>query len=380
MPDPPLPRDQFPVTDNLLWLNHAGIGPLPVAATDAVTRAASEFTNRGGLAYEPLAERMEEVRLASARLMGVPVTDVAFVKNTTEGIAFAASGIDWRPGDRVVVPNYEFPTNVYPWTALRDRDVTVDLIEPVGPRRELPVELFEQALRERATRVLAVSWVQFGYGWRTDLAALGRLCREHGTLLCVDAIQGLGVVPADFEAWGVDVAAADSHKWMLGPHGIGVVSISPRARDQLRPLEPGWASVPYREQWDNLELHFDETARRYEGGTYNVIGIAGMGASIDLLLAAGIDAVWAHVDQLCQRLAEGVTAMGAEMRSVHEPDNRSGIVSFVVPGTNADEVVAGLEARSIFARQRAGAVRLSPHGYNTTDEIDRTLDALHDLT
>jgi cysteine desulfurase/selenocysteine lyase len=370
----PLPRGQFPVTQKYVYLNHAGVGPLPSVAVEAIAESAAAFRDEGGLAYERFELIMEHTRDASARLMGVPSTDVAFVKNTTEGIALAASGIDWRPGDRVIVPNHEFPSNVYPWIALRDRGVQVDLIEPIGPRRELPIELFEQALAQAPTRVVAVSWVQFGYGWRTDLAALGAMCREHDALLCVDAIQGLGVIPASFEAWGVDVASADAHKWLLGPHGIGVTYLSPRAREQLRPLQPGWASVPYREEWDNLDLEFDATARRYEGGSYNVITIAGMAASIDLLLATGIDNVWSHVDALCQRLATSLDDLGAELRSVHQGDARSGIVSFVLPGRETDEVVAALEAANVVLRARAGAIRLSPHAYNTVDEIDATID------
>jgi selenocysteine lyase/cysteine desulfurase len=379
MSDTPLPRDQFPVAERYVYLNHAGVGPLSAVAVDAMAVAAAAFRDDGGLVYERYDELMEQTRAASAALMGVPLADVAFVKNTTEGIALAASGIDWKPDDRVIVPNYEFPSNVYPWIALRDRGVRVDAIEPAGPRRELRIELFAEALQQAPTRVVAVSWVQFGYGWRTDLAELGVLCREHNALLCVDAIQGLGVLPARFEEWGVDVASADAHKWLLGPHGIGIAAVSPRAREQLRPQQPGWASVPYREEWDNLELVFDETARRYEGGSPNVITTVGMGASIDLLLDAGAEAIWHHVDGLCQRLAEGLTGLGAELKSVHDSENRSAIVSFTLPNRETDRLVDALEARGILARARAGAVRLAPHGYNTDDEIDTTLAAIAKL-
>ncbi len=173
--------------------------------------------------------------------------------------------------------------------------------------------------------------------------------------------------------------APDAHKWLLGPHGIGVAAVSPRAREQLRPQQPGWASVPYREEWDNLELHFDETARRYEGGSPNVITTVGMGASIDLLLDAGVEAVWHHVDGLCQRLASGLTDLGAELRSVHDSENRSAIVSFTLPNRETDSLVEALEAKGILVRARGGAVRLAPHGYNTADEIDITLAAIAKL-
>jgi selenocysteine lyase/cysteine desulfurase len=379
MAEPPLPREQFPVTRRAVYLNHAGIGPLPVVAADAITNAALAFRDQGGFAYDHYVEMMERTRAAAAELMGVPATDVAFVKNTSEGLGLCASGIDWQPGDRVIVPNHEFPSNVYPWLALRDRGVRVDLVEPIGVRRELPIEQFEQALREGPTKLVAVSWVQFGYGWRVDLAALGRLCRQHDALLCVDAIQGLGAIPAAFEAWGVDVAAAGAHKWLLSPHGTGIVAVSPRARAQIRPTAPGWASVAWRGEWDNLEYVPDPTARRYEGGEANLITIAGLGASIELLQSTGLDDVWAHVDRLCRHAAAGLADLGAELRSVHDNDNRSGIVSFALAGRSADEVVGVLEARGILARARCGAVRLSPHAYNTVDEIDQVLAEIERL-
>lgn len=379
-PDPPLSRVLFPITDRYTYLNHAGVGPMPTTTVDAVTNAALAFSREGSLAYERLDAEMDHVRSSAATLMGVDVADVAFIKNTTAGLAIVAAGLDWQPGDRVIVPNHEFPTTVYPWIALRDRGVEVDLVEPVGARRELPLERFAEALRRKPTRVVALSWVQFGYGWRTDLAALGRLCREHDALLCVDAMQGLGAMPASFAAWNVDVAAVDAYKWMLGPHGIGAAFVSERARKQLTPREPGWASVAHREDWDELDLVFDPSARRYEGGTNNIVTALGMGASIDLLLEAGIAVVWLHIDRLCRRLADGLIAHGAELRSVHgDSAHRSGIVAFTLPDRDAEEIVDALEQRGIVTRPRAGAVRVSPHAYNTTDEIDHLLDAVREL-
>jgi cysteine desulfurase/selenocysteine lyase len=372
-PDPPLPRALFPITDRCTYLNHAGVGPMPTTTVDAITGAALAFSREGSLAYERLDTEMDHVRSSAAALMGVNVDDVAFIKNTTAGLAIVATGLDWQP-------DHEFPSTVYPWIALRDRGVEVDLIEPVGARRELPLERFAEALRRAPARVVALSWVQFGYGWRTDLAALGRLCREHDALLCVDAMQGLGAMPASFAAWNVDVAAVDAYKWMLGPHGIGTAFVSPRVREQLTPREPGWASVAHREDWDDLELVFDSSARRFEGGTNNIVTALGMGASIDLLLETGIDAVWLHIDRLCRRLADGLIAHGAELRSVHgDSAHRSGIVAFTLPDRDADQVVGALEERGIITRPRAGAVRVSPHGYTTTDEIDHLLDTVRDL-
>ena len=220
----------------------------------------------------------EVVRDSAARLMGVSPREVAFVKNTTEGLGFVANGLGWKTGDRVVVPAHEFPSTFYPWKALESQGVTVDTVVPCHAGGALPLEAFAEALASGPPpRLVALSWVQFGLGWRTDLAALARAVHGVGGLLCVDVIQGLGVVPAALGEWGVDFAAADAHKWLLGPSGIGVLYVREACLEMLRPLEPGWASVAHRQQWDNLDLVLDGTARRFEGGTANAAGIYGLG-------------------------------------------------------------------------------------------------------
>jgi selenocysteine lyase/cysteine desulfurase len=221
-----------------------------------------------------------------------------------------------------------------------------------------------------------VSWVQFGRGFRLDVAGLAELCREHGALLCVDAIQGLGVVPCDLEAWGVDFAAADGHKWLLGPEGLGVFYVRADRRDLLHPLEPGWASVVHREEWGNLDLVWDATARRFEGGTANFAGIHGLGASIDLLTRAGIDAVWRHVDGLCDRLASGLAEAGATVLSDRSRDGRSAIVTFLPRAEDPAVAVKRLKALGFICADRGGGVRVAPHGYNTADEIDALIAAV----
>ena len=232
----PLPREQFPVADTYRYFDHAGIAPLSRAAADAAHAFFDDFMRRGVVGFTGWEDHMEEVRTSAASLMGVPADDVAFVKNTTEGLAFVANGLAWQPGDRVVVPDREFPSTVYPWLSLQDLGVETTLVEPVGTGWTLPLELFEHELTRAPVRLVVVSWVQFARGWRTDIHALASLCHEHGALLCVDAIQGLGIVPAAFADWGIDFAAADAHKWMLGPVGSGVLYVAANARDLLRPL------------------------------------------------------------------------------------------------------------------------------------------------
>jgi len=374
----PLPRSQFPVTEHHIYLNHAGVAPLSQAAVDAMVADVRHVADHGSAVEPERFDRVDEVRLTAAALLGVPATDVAFVKNTTEGLAFVAEGLDLRPGQRVIVPDREFPSTLFPFLALRDRGVRVDLVQPRGPGGALPLEAFAAALDEAPTALVTVSWVQFGTGWRTDLEVLADLCHRHGALLCVDVIQGLGVLPCSLAEWGVDFAAADGHKWLLGPEGLGVLYVAAEHRDRLRVIEPGWASVAQREQWDDLRLDYDDSARRFEGGTLNVAGALGLGASLDLLAGAaggrGVEAIWEHVDGLAARLTQGLTEAGATVLSDRSPSARSGIVTFTVEGRAPEAVVESLAGAGVVASPRGGGTRLSPHGYTTVDEIDAVID------
>lgn len=377
---PPLPREQFPVTQGYRYLNHAGVAPLPQVAVDAIAACADDVARAGSVGEDDRAEQAEQTRAVAAGLLGVAATDVAFVKNTTEGLGFVANGLSWDPGDRVVVPDREFPSTIFPWLSLADRGVEVVRVEPDPHSGALALEAFAGPLEAGGVRLVALSWVQFSKGWRSDLAGLAKLAHTHGALLCVDVIQGLGVLPCELAEWGVDFAAADGHKWLLGPEGIGVLYVAERHREALRVLEPGWASVPHRMEWDNLELTYDTSARRFEGGTANVFGIAGLGASVGLIAEAGVERIWAHVDALCDRLCAGLVAAGATVLSDRspgsEPAGRSGIVTFTVPGVDSQRLHERLDAAGVICSPRGGGIRVAPHGYSTTDDIDAVLDVV----
>ncbi|WP_037320662.1 aminotransferase class V-fold PLP-dependent enzyme [Amycolatopsis orientalis] len=376
----PLPRERFPAANRWAYLNHAGICPLPTSSVEAMHRQAVEVSLDGEFTYAAHSEAVERARVSAATLMGVPARDVAFVKNTSTGLGFVANGLEWSAGDRVVIPDLEFPSTLYPWLALADRGVVVDRVRPDGPGGRLTTEAFAEVIAAGPPpRLVVTSWVQFGRGWRVDLAALSRLCREAGALFCVDVIQGLGVLPARLADWGVDFAMADGHKWLLGPQGCGVLYVRESCLDLLRPLEPGWNSVVHREEWDNLAYAPDDTARRLEGGMPNIAGILGLGASIDLLLSAGVDEIWSHVDGLGDRLSAGLTEIGATVLTDRAEGHRSGIVSAHVDGPPVPLLAERLKSRGIAVSARSGGLRVSPHGYNTEEDIDRLIGALKEI-
>ncbi len=373
----PIPPELIAAARQWIYLNHAGVCPLPLPSVEAMHRTAMEMARDGEFAWPDHLAMVEQVRRAAAALMGVPATDIAFVANTTAGLGFVASGLAWSTGDRVVIPDKEFPSTLYPWISLQDRGVIVDRVQPAGPSGALPLEAFAEVIqRGPAPKVVATSWVHFGRGWRVDLAGLARTCHDAGALLCVDVVQGLGAIPAEFEAWGVDFAMADGHKWMLGPEGCALLYVRRSRLDLLRPLEPGWNSVRHREDWDNLDLVFDDSARRLEGGTPNVTGIAALGASIDLLLAASVDSIWAHIDRMCQRACDGLTAAGASVLSDRSPAARSGIVSFALDNRDPADLVLALREEGFACSARSGGIRISPHGYTTEQDIDHLTESI----
>lgn len=375
----PLPRSAFPAAARWTYLNHAGAGVLPASSAAALHAYADAVRDDGGEEWAVHAAREADVRHSAALLLGVAEPDVSFVKNTTEALSFVTEGLTWSPGDRVVVPGCEFPSNFFPWLALRARGVEVVLVEPSGDGECLGIEAFERALDGRPARVVAVSWVQYGCGWRVDLDQLGRLARDHEALFVVDAIQGLGVLPALMGEWGVDLACAAAHKWLLGPDGFGVMSTSTRARAELRVTQPGWNAGIHRDAWEGQPLVLDPSGRRFEGGTQNIGGMMALGASLDLLLETGVDKIWRHVDALCDRLVRGLEDVGARVLTDRSRSGASGIVTFTVPAAEPEPLAAQLRGRRFAVRARGGGVRVSPHGYNTPGEIDAFVEAVRTL-
>lgn len=230
------------------------------------------------------------------------------------------------------------------------------------------------------TRVLALSWVEYASGQRFDLAPLATACHARGVLLVVDVIQGLGALTLDVEAAGVDVACGAAHKWLLGPEGIGLLYISDRVTEAIRPTRGGWRSMRNQNAWGDFRLDWAAGAQRHESGTLNVLGIHALGGGLDLLLEAGPAAIERRVLALAERAAEGLAGLGFQVVSPRGPGETSGIVAGVHPRCAAAELAERLAERRVFVTERSGRLRVSPHFYNTEDEIDLFLAEADALT
>jgi selenocysteine lyase/cysteine desulfurase len=367
----------MPIAERLAYFDHAAVAPLPTPAREAIKKWLDEATEKGDTVWARWAARMEEVRLAAARLINARADEIALVPNTTAGIGLVAEGFPWRAGDNVIALANEFPSNQYPWMNLASRGVETRRVPVDGGVVDLA--RIEAACDQR-TRIVAVSWVGYATGWRVDVPAVAELCRRRGCHFFLDAIQGLGVFPLDIRTSGVDFLAADGHKWMLGPEGAGILFVRQEHLAMLRPLNVGWNSVVQGNDYTKIELNIRPAAARYEGGSQNMVGFIGLGASLDLLASLGVgpqsspvaDHVLAITDYACKRLS----ALGATFLAPRAEAHRSGIVTFQLPGRDANDIRRQLEAAGIIVRCRAGGVRISPHGYNTIEEVDRMIAAL----
>jgi selenocysteine lyase/cysteine desulfurase len=365
-------RTEFPVTQRWAFFDHAAVAPLTARARHAMEAWAADLADNGDVYHGRWMKRVDEIRGLMGRLLHADPFDIAFVKNTSEGIGIVAEGLPWQAGDNLVTSEEEYPANLYPWMNLANRGVEVRHIASRGAR--IAVDDLRAAMDGR-TRIVSLSWVEFASGFRNDLDTIGSLCRERGVLFFVDAIQGLGVFPLDVERSPIDFLAADGHKWLLGPEGAGILYVRRPLVEHLRPVGVGWNSVVGALDFSHIDFTLKPHAGRWESGSLNVAGIVGLGASVELLLGIGIEKISARAmeltDYLCAQLAE---QPGLEVFSSRLPGEASSIVSLIVPAPA--ELKARCKANQIVVNHRAGRLRVSPHFYNTTEEIDRLVELL----
>lgn len=317
-------------------------------------------------------DNVEQVRQQVAWLIGSSSENVAFVQNTSFGLSIAANGIDWRRGDNIVLPAQEFTSNYYPWRNLERHGVQLRLVD--APLGHASIDSIAESIDE-STRLVSVSAVQYSNGHRYDLDTLGQLCQERNVLFVVDGTQSVGAMTIDVQASGIDVLAVSSHKWMLGPPGIGFVHLSQRALENIRPSVVGWLSVKEPFLFD-YQLDLPATAQGFEPGTENVIGTLGLGGAISLIQELSPSWIESRILDLTDYVCQEVAHRGFAVQTPRSQNQRSGIVIFSKDGVDPEQLHEQLSAAGVKCAVRAGGIRFSPHFYNTVEEIDAAMAAL----
>ena len=370
-------RSEFPVTETYIYMNHAGVAPLSRRVREAMAGFIEDATVNGAVNTEDWAETAEVCRGAAAQLINADPTEIAFMKNTTQGILITANGIDWQEGDNVVTTAVEFPANVYPWWSLKERYGVQTRMVPERDGR-ISIEDIAAAI-DTHTRALTISHVEFASGFRNDIQALGELCQEHNIWFIVDAIQSLGAIEVDVKSCNVDILAADGHKWLLAPEGAAIFYCADEKREQLINTNIGWASVVNPRDFLDYDLTQKPDATRFEEGSYNSVGLYGLNAAIDLLLGIGIPAIETHILELTAGLIAGLEARGYRVITPKKDLERAGIVIFESAQHTPAEIYEMLHAENIITAERGSGIRVSPHFYNTTSEVERLLEVLPEL-
>ena len=365
-------RKEFPVTREIIFFDHARVAPLPKRVKQVVTAFIDDATRFGTAHYETWILELERTRKKFAELINANPDEIAFVKNTSEGISIVANGFDWQLGDNVVIPDIEFPANVYPWWNLKQRGVETRMVKSVEGR-----VLFDELIKQvdNRTRILSISSVECNSGFRSNLNRLGTFCKEKEILFFVDAIQSLGVLPLDVKKDHIDFLSADGHKWMLSVEGLGGFYISKNVVDRIRPTTMGWGNVVNAENFMDYDFTLQKDAKKFEEGTPNTISIHAFGAALGLLLETGIDNIEKRVITLGDYIIAELNRRNIKIYSSTLLNERSGNISFILD-KDVSKLYSFMLENKVKLTVRDGLVRFSPHFYNNEDEILQVFDLL----
>ncbi|RJP17568.1 MAG: aminotransferase class V-fold PLP-dependent enzyme [Candidatus Abyssobacteria bacterium SURF_5] len=367
-------RKLFPVTDNFVYLLANGKSPLPKPVAQAANDMNEAMMNSGVIAMALSRNMIEETREKMARLIGCDAEEIAFSRNTAEGILWLAQSIAWKKGDEVLFTRREYPSIVYPFLAQKHCGVKVKLVEQ--DKRRITPEVIEKGITSR-TRLVAVSWPQFDTGQRPNLEAISELCRGRGIIFLVDPIQCLGSIRLNVREKGVDCLSAGTHKGLLGLPGLGIFYCKKDLLEQLRPVHIGWGSLEHEEtmEYDIESYDFKPAkgARRYEEGCKNFAGIAALNASLTLLEEIGVENIERRLKQVTDYLCEKARAKGCEIMSPRDNDEWSGIVLLRLPKQDPYKLAEELREHLIMVHAMRGCLIMGFNFYNNEEDVDKLM-------
>ncbi len=363
---------EFPLEQPIIYLNHAAVAPWPLRTTEAVQNFAMQNSHHGSRFYPQWLNKERQLKQQLKNLLNAPdINDIALVKNTSEALSFVAYGLRWQNRDNIVSSAEEFPSNRIVWESLKNQGVEfrqADLQNSRSPEQAL----FD--LVDSNTRLLSISSIQFASGLRLDLHKIGAFCRENNILFCIDAIQSLGCVGFDAQAYQADFVMADGHKWMFGPEGLGVFYTSPTAREQLQLTQYGWHMMADTHNYENKPWDIHPGSQRFECGSPNMLGIHALSASLSLLLETGMDKIEQQVIDNCDYLKQQIQqAKNLTLLSPPNPALKSGIVLFKHKNLDNQPLFRYLSDKGVACAQRGQGIRYSPHFYNDRSELAKAV-------
>lgn len=363
---------EFPLQEDIIYLNHAAVSPWPVRTENAVIRFTHENVTQGSKNYPQWITVESQLREALRQLINADSTDdIALLKNTSEALSVVAFGIDWQTGDNIVSIAGEFPSNRVVWEALSPKGVE---LRKADIRLGNPEQaIFDQV--DKNTRLITVSSVQYSTGFQVDLGRIGQFCQQHNILFCVDAIQSIGAIQFDVQAIQADFVMADGHKWMLGPEGLALFYCRPELREKLTLHQFGWHMTDAFIEFDKEQWKPANTARRFECGSPNMLGIHALNASLSVLLDMGMPTVESMVLNNSQYMFECINNSGKLDLLTDATEGRvSGIVTFSHRSIDNESLFSLLTENGVMCAQRGGGIRFSPHFYTPRDKIQQALE------
>jgi len=363
-------RELFPITKEKIYLNHASTGPLTTRARKAMDALLDIYEFEGDITKDMLDTAEEQARTLSAKLLGAEKSEIAIVKNTSQGLILPMNALDWDLSSNVILAKGGFPANIYPWL-YNLPDVEKRFVEL---RKDEDFYGKCVSVADKKTKAIAVDWVDFLTGKRVDLERLGEFCQHRDILLFVDGIQGLGAIRIDISKIKVDFFSAGASKWLFGPQGVGIMYISKRVFNRLKSNNTGWLSAQWKNFNDFSKLPpLKNSASRFEEGTRNLIGIYGFIEHLKLFLEVGMEEIEKRIFLLTDMLIDGIRKKGCEIASPVIKEERAGIVTFKPVRISSEELHKNLVEKNIIVSIRSGFIRVSPHFYNTEKEIEQFL-------
>lgn len=366
-------RSLFPHLDtNQVYFNHAAIGPWCKPVLDRISEYAAQRSGAMVENFPFFLEKNASARTMLAKLLGAEADRLAWVDNVSNGLNILANGLPWKSGDRIILNDLEFPSNIYPFLNLERLGVEIDIVK--SRNGVVDIEDIEKVITPE-TRLVSISLVQFLSGYRADISAIGEMCQKRGIIFCVDAIQAAGVVEIDVKKSNIDFLAGGTQKWLMTSQGLSYIYITEELQNKITQQNVGWTSVS--DAWNLLDynLSLKTSAERFQNGTINVLGVCLFEATLNLFHDFGMQSVEKHVLDNTEYFINQLLEIGIDpiLKNV-ESKNRAGIVSFKIE--KASELFEFLQSKRIYCAVREGMIRFSPHFYNTKDEIDFVVSEL----